>query len=325
MKSSDAASYIYKLASQQVDLKELYEHILGSVSDGVHVIDRDGVVLLENAAAAEMLGWHDGALVGKNGHEAIHHHHADLREFPVSDCSVRAAIEDGQTRLVADEVFWRRDGTCFPVEYTVAPLRDRKGTVYGATVVFRDITKRKQNEMRLLHMAQYCPLTDLPNRALFAHRLKLAVALSRRYQTRIALLYIDLDKFKPVNDTYGHSAGDQLLCEAARRMKEMARASDAVARLGGDEFAMMLPSLNKPEDALLVGEKIRDMLSQPFELENCTVQISASIGIAVFPDHGENEEELTKSADQAMYLVKKRGRNQVILFDRNVAPHGHRQ
>lgn len=314
MKPTDAASTKTNLAGYQVNLTQLYEHILGSVSDGVHVIDRNGVVLLENAAAVNMLGWQGDSLVGKNAHEATHHHHADLREFPATDCPIRASIEDGLTRLVTDEVFWRRDGTCFPVEYTVAPLRDNSGSIYATAVVFRDITERKQHEQRLLHMAQFCPLTDLPNRTLFADRLKLSMGLARRYQMHLALLYIDLDQFKPINDTHGHAIGDQLLREVARRMKETVRASDTVARLGGDEFVLLLPSVNKPEDALLVGEKIRHVIALPYVLETCTARISASIGVALFPTHGNDDAELTKSADQAMYLAKKRGGNKVEMF-----------
>lgn len=301
------------LSSNSDQLRQLHEHILQSVSDGVHVIDINGIVLMENAASASMLGWCDDCLVGKHGHMAIHHHHADLTEHALTDCPIYATILDGQTRQIKDDVFWRQDGTSFPVEYTTAPLRDDQGAIYGATVVFRDVTELKEAQARLLRMAQCCPLTDLPNRALFSDRLKLAMALAKRNQEKLALIFIDLDKFKPVNDTLGHAMGDALLQKAAQRMSACVRNSDTVARLGGDEFVVLLPVVEGPADALAVAEKIRRSLHETFELDGNLVQISASMGVAIYPDHGGDELALTKSADLAMYAVKAHGRNGVRL------------
>lgn len=301
------------LSSNSDQLRQLHEHILQSVSDGVHVIDVNGIVLMENAASASMLGWCNDCLVGKHGHMAIHHHHADLTEHALTDCPIYATITDGLTRHIKDDVFWRQDGTSFPVEYTTAPLRDDRGAIYGATVVFRDVTELKEAQARLLRMAQCCPLTDLPNRALFSDRLKLALALAKRNQKKLALLFIDLDKFKPVNDTLGHAMGDALLQKAAKRMSACVRNSDTVARLGGDEFVVLLPVVDGPEDALSVAEKIRLALHEPFELEGNEVQISASMGVAIYPENGVDELALTKSADLAMYAVKAEGRNGVRL------------
>ena len=294
-------------------LRQLHEHILQSVSDGVHVIDTNGIVLMENAASASMLGWCGDCLVGKHGHMAIHHHHADLTEHALTDCPIYATIGDGQTRHIKDDVFWRQNGTSFPVEYTTAPLRDDQGAIYGATVVFRDVTELKEAQARLLRMAQCCPLTDLPNRALFSDRLKLALALAKRNQSKLALLFIDLDEFKPINDTLGHAMGDSLLQKAAQRMSACVRHSDTVARLGGDEFVVLLPVVDGPADAIAVAEKIRLALHDPFDLDGDVVQISASMGVAIYPEHGVDELTLTKSADLAMYWVKAHGRNGVCL------------
>ena len=294
-------------------LRQLHEHILQSVSDGVHVIDTNGIVLMENAASASMLGWCGDCLVGKHGHMAIHHHHADLTEHALTDCPIYATIGDGQTRHIKDDVFWRQNGTSFPVEYTTAPLRDDQGAIYGATVVFRDVTELKEAQARLLRMAQCCPLTDLPNRALFSDRLKLALALAKRNQSKLALIFIDLDEFKPINDTLGHAMGDSLLQKAAQRMSACVRHSDTVARLGGDEFVVLLPVVEGPADAIAVAEKIRLALHDPFDLDGDVVQISASMGVAIYPEHGVDELTLTKSADLAMYWVKAHGRNGVCL------------
>ena len=293
--------------------RQLHEHILQSVSDGVHVIDVNGIVLLENSASAKMLGWCDDCLVGKHGHSAIHHHHADLSEHALEDCPIYATMRDGETRHVKDDVFWRENGSSFPVEYTTAPLRDDHGDIYGATVVFRDITERKEAQARLLRMAQHCPLTDLPNRALFSDRLQQALAMAERNKGKVAVLYIDLDEFKPVNDTLGHAMGDLLLKQVAQRMGQSLRQSDTVARVGGDEFMVLLPVVDGSEDALRVGEKIRVAMHQEFSLDGHAVQISSSIGVALFPEHGDDEPALSKSADLAMYAVKESGRNGVRL------------
>jgi diguanylate cyclase (GGDEF)-like protein/PAS domain S-box-containing protein len=293
------------LSSDPDQLRQLHEHVLQSVSDGVHVVDINGIVLIENAASAKMLGWCGDCLVGKHGHVEIHHHHADLTEHALADCPIHATIKDGQTRYIKDDVFWRQNGTSFPVEYTTAPLHNNHGVIYGATVVFRDVTELREAQARLLRMAQYCPL--------FSDRLKLAMALAKRNQKRLAVLFIDLDEFKPINDTLGHAMGDALLQKAAQRMTGCVRSSDTVARLGGDEFVVLLPVVEGPTDALSVAEKIRRALHETFELAGKVVQISASMGVAIYPDHGVDELTLTKSADLAMYSVKAHGRNGVRL------------
>ena len=170
-------------------------------------------------------------------------------------------------------------------------------------------------EERLARMAQFDTLTELPNRALFDDRLKHAIAQAKRDGTRLALMSIDLDRFKPVNDTHGHHVGDLLLQAVARRMQECVRESDSVGRIGGDEFFILLPVIDQTADALTVAEKVRDALSQPFALEELQpIGISSSIGITLYPDHGDDARQLYRYADQAMYRAKAQGRNQVQLF-----------
>ena len=181
--------------------------------------------------------------------------------------------------------------------------------------VVRDITSRKAIEDRMAHMAQHDSLTGLPNRALFDDRLKQAIVQSNRNGARLALLYIDLDHFKPVNDTLGHAVGDVLLKAVAQRMHDSVRASDTVARIGGDEFVVLLPTVHDAVDALDVAEKIRHALNQSFEvMAGKVVEISSSTGVAIYPDHGQDEIELSKNADLAMYRSKQQGRNRVVLF-----------
>lgn len=185
----------------------------------------------------------------------------------------------------------------------------------GVVGVIRDITGRKAAEQRIAHMAQHDTLTNLPNRALLGDRLRHAIAHARRHSTRMALMYIDLDRFKPVNDSLGHQVGDQLLKAVAKRMQDSVRASDTVARIGGDEFVVLLPAIGDDRDALQVAEKVRAALNEPFELPGGhTVRISSSTGIAIYPDHATDEITLAKCADDAMYLSKARGRDRTEFF-----------
>jgi diguanylate cyclase (GGDEF)-like protein/PAS domain S-box-containing protein len=185
----------------------------------------------------------------------------------------------------------------------------------GVVGVIRDITGRKAAEQRIAHMAQHDTLTNLPNRALLGDRLRHAIAHARRHGTRMALMYIDLDRFKPVNDSLGHQVGDLLLKAVARRMQDSVRASDTVARIGGDEFVVLLPAIGDDRDALQVAEKVRAALNEPFRLSGGhVVRISSSTGIAIYPDHATDEIALAKCADDAMYVSKARGRDRVEFF-----------
>jgi diguanylate cyclase (GGDEF)-like protein/PAS domain S-box-containing protein len=194
------------------------------------------------------------------------------------------------------------------------PLRREDGRIYALCGISTDITERKDIEEHMQHMAQYDALTHLPNRALFDDRLKQAIAAAQRNKARLALMFIDLDKFKPVNDTYGHGVGDLLLKEVALRIQDCLRESDTAARIGGDEFVVLLPSIDTQQDASIVGQKILQSLNQPFELAGHNLEISGSIGVAVYPQHGKDEKLLVKNADIAMYYAKKNGRNNVKMY-----------
>jgi diguanylate cyclase (GGDEF)-like protein len=180
----------------------------------------------------------------------------------------------------------------------------------------RELTQRKQTEEKLARHAYYDNLTNLPNRRLFRSHLKQALALAHRNERRLAVLFVDLDHFKAINDSWGHAVGDRLLQSAAKWLKSCLRASDVVARLGGDEFIILLPEIGQPEDATTVAEKLLSALRKPFRIEGREIFTSASIGISLYPDHGDEAEILMKNADQAMYCVKQEGRNNHRLFSR---------
>lgn len=181
-------------------------------------------------------------------------------------------------------------------------------------VIYNDITQAKQLEQQMHHLAHYDTLTDLPNRALFSDRLRLSLAAARRGQTHLAVMLIDLDQFKSINDTLGHDIGDLLLKEVAVRMQRCVRESDTISRMGGDEFIVLLPSIETEPDVMTVAEKILYVLNQPFELAGHEIHISSSIGIAIYPEHGDEDKSLLKNADIAMYFAKQSGRNNAKLF-----------
>ncbi|MEO5349873.1 MAG: diguanylate cyclase [Magnetococcus sp. YQC-3] len=178
--------------------------------------------------------------------------------------------------------------------------------------------ERRRAEAIIRYQATFDTLTDLPNRNLFMDRLERAIALARRNQEHLAVLFIDLDRFKEINDTLGHAAGDELLRQVARRLKECVRQSDTVARMGGDEFTMILSSLSLPMDPEMVAGKVLSSLSQPFALHGHLATISGSVGIALFPQDSDTLEILLKYADHAMYGAKKQGKNCFLFFNQSM-------
>jgi diguanylate cyclase len=179
----------------------------------------------------------------------------------------------------------------------------------------------RESETRFRRMAQYDALTEVPNRALFGDRLRQAIVQAKRDQTHVALMYVDLDTFKPINDTYGHHTGDLVLKAAAARMQACVRESDTVGRIGGDEFAVLLHLVDDRQDALTVAEKIRQALNAPLELPGVpTLAIPSSIGIAIYPDHGSDDALLSRNADDAMYVAKALGRNNVQFYRPELVP-----
>ncbi len=194
------------------------------------------------------------------------------------------------------------------------PIFDEQGKVTALEGIIVDISEMKQIQQQIQHLASYDSLTDLPNRALFSDRVEQALLVARRRKEKLAIFFVDLDKFKSINDELGHEVGDLLLQAAARRMESCVRESDTVARLGGDEFAILLPAVATAQDACSVAEKILSALNCPFVMESSgALSISCSIGVALYPDHGDSERDLLRAADEAMYRVKKHGRNAVEL------------
>lgn len=237
---------------------------------------------------------------------------ADI-DAPDSGVCVPSIIERARRHGFAtfEQIHLTRDGRRIPVEISTR-LFEHDGRPTMLSLV-RDITERKRSQERIQHLAHHDALTDLPNRRLLTDRLDQALALGSRHWRPIAVLMLDLDGFKPVNDTYGHDVGDELLVELARRLKAVVRRSDTIARLGGDEFVILLSELQRSGDAELVASKIIAAMSEPVAVRGVEVRVSASVGIAVFPDNGQNAAALLKAADRAMYRAKAEGRNRYTL------------
>ena len=195
-----------------------------------------------------------------------------------------------------------------------SPLRDRSGALSGAIGVAADVTERKVTEDRLAFLANYDPVTMLPNRHLFMDRLSHAMQIADRNGTNVALLFIDLDSFKTINDTLGHAAGDILLVQVAERLTTAVRGTDTVSRLGGDEFTIVLEGLDRGQDAADVAQNVLAAVARPYQIMSRELFISTSIGIALYPADGTSAETLLMNADAAMYRAKEAGRNTYRLY-----------
>lgn len=212
----------------------------------------------------------------------------------------------------------KKNGELFWEHASISPLRDDQGCITHFIAVKEDITKQKYNEEILAHQANYDALTDLPNRILVFDRLRQSIIQAQRNHKHVALMFIDLDHFKNINDTLGHELGDYLLKEAATRLTKCLRKSDTVGRLGGDEFLVIVPNLDNPLQAKNIANKVLDVLSQPFNLRGEEAFLSASIGISSYPKDGNNASKLVRNADTAMYAAKQEGRNAFAFFTQNM-------
>ncbi len=274
--------------------------ILDAASDAIITIDDRGIIQAQNRIAQIMFGVSGEDAIGRNISIIIPPPHREQHDGYLERyrrTGVRRMI--GTTQQLEA---MRADGEIFPVELSISEVRAGNKRLF--TAIIRDITERKRLGDKIQIMAHYDQLTGLANRALFHDRLAQAIALARRRSGKVGLLYLDLDRFKPVNDNYGHAAGDMLLCAVAGRLREAMRASDTVARLGGDEFAVILAEISARADANAVAEKLKFSLDEPYRLDDVIVGVGASIGIAVFPDDAAFGEELVKLADQDMYRRK---------------------
>jgi diguanylate cyclase (GGDEF)-like protein len=211
--------------------------------------------------------------------------------------------------LPQNSILVQRGGEVHAVEDSVSPIHDREGMLTGAVLVFRDVSDARAVGERLAYSAGHDSLTDLPNRGLFNDRLTQGLALARRIGHKLAVLYLDVDGFKPVNDSFGHGVGDLLLKSVSNRLRRCVRSSDTVGRQGGDEFLVLLSDVTRAQDSEVIASKILGALAVPHRIGSRALKIAVSIGIATYPDDGADAESLVNRADAAMYLAKSSGGN----------------
>lgn len=293
--------------------RERAEVTLDSIGDGVISVDKAGSVTYLNPVAERMTGWSREEASGRALTDVFCTIDGDTRE-PTANAMERAVREDKTVSLAHNAVLIRRDGTESTIEDSTAPIHDHDGEIIGAVMVFRDVTKAREMELKLCHLAQHDALTDLPNRTLLNDRLNHAISLARRHGTLVAVLFLDLDRFKHVNDFLGHAVGDRLLQEVGQRLTATVRGSDTVSRQGGDEFVVVLSEVEHARNAARHAEKIHAALSAPSTLAQHDLRVKVSIGISIFPDDGQDAETLIKRADAAMYHAKVDGRNTHRFF-----------
>jgi len=295
---------INRMKRQLDNEREKFHTVVECLGEGITIKDLDYKVLYQNRAMTEMFGDHTGSFCYKM---------FGLDE-PCQDCSTVQTMTDGIPHSASRD--YQRDGVTLHIESTASLLRDSSGRVTGSVEIVRDISKRVKNEQAILDMAFHDPLTGLANRRLFEDRLEQAIAKSRRYGRKFGLLYLDLDHFKEVNDTLGHEVGDQVLVEAGERIKLCCKRDiDTISRQGGDEFSIHLVGCGDREGLAIVAEKLLTEFKRPFQINGTMLEVTASIGISIFPDDGAEMKSLEIAADRAMYAAKKGGRNTYRLSD----------
>jgi diguanylate cyclase (GGDEF)-like protein/PAS domain S-box-containing protein len=294
--------------------RERAQVTLKSIGDAVVSIDARGAVTSLNNVAEAMTGWSRQEAAGQPVEDVCRILDLTTREI-VPNPMAYAMRENKSVELKASCVLVRRDGVETAIEDSAAPIHDRQGQVIGAVMVFHDVSMALALSLKMSHLAQHDGLTDLPNRVLLNDRLNQAIALCRRNQHRLAVLFLDLDRFKHINDTLGHDFGDRVLRNAAQKLLHCVRGSDTVSRQGGDEFVVVLSEIAHSQDADVCASKILSVLSVPVCIDQHDLYITASIGIATYPEDGENAETLLKHADLAMYHAKASGSNTFQFFE----------
>jgi diguanylate cyclase (GGDEF)-like protein/PAS domain S-box-containing protein len=284
--------------------EERYRTLVESSTDAILMLDREKNAITCNQAFLDLFGYQKSEVEGQSI-KIVHPSEESFRAYGKATYPLVERV--GSLREEWD--LMRKDGTIFSAEIVTSPIRSLDGTTTGYICIIRNITERKRAEEELAYMATHDSLTGLPNRTLFSDRLTMALTQARRSQKNIAVMLLDLDYFKDVNDTLGHSVGDQLLRAVGNRLSGLLRKGDTVARIGGDEFLLLLPELRQIEYATTLAQKILEAFREPFAFNNHQLHITTSIGIAIFPDDGDNADTLMKSADIAMYRAKNKGRD----------------
>ncbi|MCG2575596.1 EAL domain-containing protein [Dechloromonas sp. XY25] len=294
---------------QAEERQRLAASVFDNAHEGIMITDEAGKIVEVNSTFTELTGYSRAEAIGQTPDLLKSGHH-------------EANFYDDMWQQIRRDGYWRgeiwnrkKSGEIFVEQLNISSVRNREGAISHFVAIFSDITLIKQHQQRLEHLAHFDALTQLPNRMLLGDRLQLAKAQTERSGKMLAVCYLDLDNFKPINDEYGHGVGDYLLIDVAQRLKSCVRAGDTVARLGGDEFVLLLSDLEDLRECEHAMARVLGTLAKPFLVSQRQLTISASIGVTLYPHDGSDSDTLLRHADQAMYAAKQAGRNRYHLFD----------
>ena len=300
-----------ELLSSEAMLKNIFD----TSTIAIFLGNKDGLITHANRRMGEMFGCDPAVLVGSRYIDRI-----DPAEQAIAEQRIAAILRDELPLLKLERQYLRMDGSWFWGQLECTRIHDARADEYLLLAVIADINELKLAEQHIREKAQYDSLTGLANRVLFSDRLQQATAAAQRDGHHLALLFLDLDRFKPINDSFGHAVGDQLLAAIARRIEGAIRESDTAARIGGDEFVVLLRSVENGDGTLTVAEKVRKAIGKPYVIDGHPMTVSCSIGIALYPQHGYDEITLAKNADDAMYKAKEAGRDAIRMADGGTGP-----
>lgn len=309
----EMALYKHQMESKLIEREGWLSTILQSIGEGVIATDAFGNITFMNHVAEKLTGWRQPEAIDKPLISVLHLVDEDTGKLV--RVSIPNLICSGSRNAVAGNIQIVNFVEKTPIEITTTAIRDEKENVSGLVLVLHDLTERRRYEEKLRHNAVTDYLTELPNRFRFFDRISIALAHAQRDHTRMAILMLDLDNFKKVNDTWGHGVGDRLLRNVAERLIQMFRKSDTIARWGGDEFVLLLPEIPTADVAKNVAERILHSVNRPFEFDGLKITITASIGISVFPDDSQDADMLIRNSDIAMYWAKEEGRNRCHQYN----------
>ncbi|MFO7594254.1 MAG: diguanylate cyclase [Pseudomonadota bacterium] len=291
-------------------ISKLMSKVFQNASEGVVITAPDSTIINVNHAFTEVTGYTEAEVIGKTPKL--------LRSGKQDEAFYAQMWEELKQYGQWQGEIWNRkkNGDVYLEWISISAVYDEHDNLSHYVAIFSDITSEKENEERLEHLAHYDQLTNLPNRILFNDRLEQALALAKREQRQLAILFLDLDGFKEVNDSLCHTAGDELLQQVAQRLTKCLRATDTVARFGGDEFTIVLPSVDSEESVVRIARKIGAEIAKPYDLHGSEARVTTSIGISLYPDDGEEPHKLVRFADNAMYYAKHHGKNHHEFYSR---------
>ncbi len=293
--------------------KERAQVTLNSIGDGVICTDIAGNITFLNLVAERITGWAWQDANGRAMSDVVIILDAETHE-PIANPMARAVRKDEIVHLPENSILVRRDGSEVPIEDSVAPIHDGEGRATGAVIVFRDVSAARAMAQQMAHSAQHDFLTSLPNRMLLNDRVGQSIAFAARHRNKVAVLFLDLDGFKHINDSLGHPIGDKLLQSVAKRLVECVRGADTVSRQGGDEFVVLLSEVQQLEDAAITARRMLATVAEVHRIGMHDLHVTASVGVSVYPDDGHDAETLIKNADTAMYQAKDKGKQGYQFF-----------